>query len=71
MTSTNWIERSSVPIAFSTHDPVLVDFARYPRIRQYLETHYRAVEGAEGKILIDARRQQTGTFGPREYPCFG
>jgi hypothetical protein len=65
------IERSSVPIAFSTHDPVLVDFARYPRIRQYLETHYRAVEGAEGKILIDARRQQTGTFGPREYPCFG
>jgi hypothetical protein len=65
------IERSPIPIAFSTHDPVLVDFARYPRIRQYLETHYRELEGTAGTVLIDTRRQPTGTFGPKAYPCFG
>jgi hypothetical protein len=64
------LERQSVPIAFSTHDPVLVDFQRYPRIAEYLMQHYVAVEGTGGKILVDARRQPTGRHGPTGFPCF-
>ena len=64
------IERSSIPIVFSTDDPVLLDFAHYPRIRAYLEAHYRPLDGTDSRILIDTRRQPTGTFGSEAYPCF-
>ena len=64
------IERQSVPFAFSTHDPVLEDFKAYPRIHEYLSTHYVELEGSEGRLLIDARRAPTGTFGRAGFPCF-
>jgi hypothetical protein len=50
---------------------VLDDFKSYPQIRQYLEQHYTALEGTNGTILVDTRRQPTGRpFGPLGYPCF-
>lgn len=64
------IERSPVPFAVSTHDPVLVDFRRYPRIHQYLERHYRPLDGTGERILVDTRRRPNGTFGPAGHPCF-
>ncbi len=64
------IERQSVPFAFSTHDPVLEDFKAYPRIHEYLSRNYVELEGSEGRLLIDARRAPTGTFGRAGFPCF-
>lgn len=64
------IERQSVPFAFSTHDPVMEEFKRYSKIWQYLEDNYLEVEGFQGRLLIDKRRQPTGTFGPTALPCF-
>ena len=46
------------------------DFAAYPNIAAYLRAHYREVEGTEGRILVDVRRQPTGRFEPDGYPCF-
>jgi len=64
------LQRQSVPFAFSTDDPVLNDFEHYPRIREYLLAHYEALEGSNGRVLIDRRRQRTGTYGPLALPCF-
>jgi hypothetical protein len=62
--------RQSVPIAFSTEDPVLDNFKRYPRIHAYLAKYYVPVEGTDGFIMVDTRRQPTGSFGPGRFPCF-
>ncbi len=64
------LQRQSVPIAYSTHNRVLDDFRRYPRIREYLTTHYREIEGSDGRMLVDTRRQPTRRFGPSAFPCF-
>jgi hypothetical protein len=64
------LQRQSVPIAFSTADPVMDTFKSYPRIHAYLEKYYVPVEGTRGFILVDARRRPTGTFGPERFPCF-
>jgi hypothetical protein len=64
------LQRQSVPIAFSTEDPVLDNFKSYPRIRAYLERYYLPVEGTDGLIMVDARRRPTGSFGPGGFPCF-
>jgi hypothetical protein len=64
------LQRQSVPIAFSTADPVLDTFKSYPRIHAYLEKYYVPVEGTNGFILVDTRRRPTGTFGPMKFPCF-
>lgn len=62
--------RQSVPFAFSTNDPVLDDFKAYPRIREYLVKNYVELEGSRGRLLVDTRRQPTGTFGSTGFPCF-
>jgi hypothetical protein len=64
------LQHQSVPIAFSTADPVLETFKSYPRIHAYLEKYYAPVEGTKGFILVDTRRRPTGTFGPEKFPCF-
>lgn len=64
------LQRQSVPFAYSTHDPVLDDFRRYPRIREYLLKHYVELEGSRGLVLVDTRRRPTGTFGAMGFPCF-
>ncbi|OFW15582.1 MAG: hypothetical protein A3H29_16570 [Acidobacteria bacterium RIFCSPLOWO2_02_FULL_67_21] len=68
--SLSLLQRQSVPFAYSTHDPVLEDFRRYPRIREHLLTHYAELEGSRGLLLVDRRRQPTGTFGAMGFPCF-
>jgi hypothetical protein len=70
MQSLGLIERQSVPFAFSTHDPVLDDFKAYPRIHEYLSKNYQEVEGSNGLLLVDRRREATGTFGRVAFPCF-
>ena len=64
------LQRQSVPIAFSTADPVLDTFTSYPHIRAYLEKYYAPVAGTKGFIIVDTRRRPTGTFGPQKFPCF-
>jgi len=64
------LERQSVPFAISTHEPLLDDFNRYPRIRQYLMTNYAPVAGTGGRIFVDTRRQPPGRFGELGVPCF-
>ena len=64
------LEHQSVPIAFSTADPVLDTFGSYPRIRAYLEQYYAPVKGTKGFILVDTRRRPAGTFAPTGFPCF-
>jgi hypothetical protein len=64
------LQQQSVPFAFSTHDPVLDDFKRYPKIRAYLVEHYTELEGSDGVLLIDTRRTLTGTFASLGFPCF-
>ena len=64
------LERQSVPIAFSTADPVLDTFESYPRIHAYLAKYYVPVEGTRGLIMVDTRRTPTGAFGPDKFPCF-
>jgi hypothetical protein len=68
--SLEMLKQQSVPFAFSTNDPVLEDFKTYPRIRAYLMENYVELEGTKGNLLVDRRRQPTGTFGPGAYPCF-
>jgi hypothetical protein len=65
------IERQSVPIVFSTHDPVLDDFAAYPAIRDYLLANYQEAPGSDGRVLTERRRAPQGTYGPGGWPCFG
>jgi hypothetical protein len=64
------LQSQSVPFAFSTHDPILDDLRPYPRIRAYLETHYRELPGTGRRLLVDQRRRPTGTFGPYAFACF-
>jgi len=64
------LQHQSVPIAFSTADPVLDTFKSYPHIHAYLEQYYAPVEGTKGFILVDTRRRPNGTFGPERFPCF-
>jgi hypothetical protein len=64
------LERQSVPFAISTHDPVLDDLRAYPRIRDHFLRHYAVWEGAEGRLLIDRRRQPAQQFGRLALPCF-
>ena len=64
------LKRQSVPIAFSTEDPVLDNFKRYPQIHAYLQQYYVPVNGTDGFILVDSRRRPTRSFGPLRFPCF-
>jgi len=64
------LQTQSVPFAFSTHDPVLVDLEKYPDIRRYFKENYVEVEGGRGLLLVDRRRQSTGQFGALGFPCF-
>ncbi len=64
------LERQSVPFAFSTTDPILDYLKRYPRIREHLSANYVELEGSGGRLLIDSRRQATGTYGAGRFPCF-
>lgn len=64
------ILRQSVPFAYSTQNPVLVDFRQYPRIHEYLVTHYTPVGGSSGRLLVDKRRRPTRGYGPTALPCF-
>ena len=64
------IERQSVPFAYSDTDPVLDDFTSYPRILEYLRTHYVELEGSGGLLLVDRRRTPVRTFGALGFPCF-
>jgi hypothetical protein len=64
------LQQQSVPIAFSTADPVLDTFKSYPRIHAYLEKYYAPLEGTKGFILVDTRRRPTHTFAPTGFPCF-
>ncbi|MBI4486221.1 MAG: hypothetical protein HY655_09445 [Acidobacteria bacterium] len=64
------LQRQSVPFAYSTHDPVLEDLKRYPRILAYFRQHYVELEGSRGLVLVDTRRQPRGTFGAPGFPCF-
>ena len=59
-----------VPFAFSTTDPVLKDFERYPRIHEYLVQHYSELPGSGGRALVDRRRHATRAYGPLNLPCF-
>jgi hypothetical protein len=65
------LQRQSVPFLFSTTDPLLDDFRRYPRIREHLVAHYVELEGSEGRLFVDKRRQPSGRFGRLGFPCFG
>jgi hypothetical protein len=64
------LERQSVPFAFSTHDPVLTDLKRYPHIHRYFTPHYEELNGTQGLVLVDTRRQATSRFGRLGFPCF-
>jgi hypothetical protein len=64
------LQRQSVPYAISTRNPVLDDFEKYPKIREYLVKHYVVLEGSNGLVLVDSRRQPTGRVGPKGLPCF-
>jgi hypothetical protein len=64
------LEKQSVPFAFSTHDPILDDFRKYPSIHAYLTAHYVELDGSGGRLLIDTRRTPSGTFGALGFPCF-
>lgn len=63
------LRRQSVPFAYSTNEPVLQDLEFYPKIRAYFAEHYAEFKG--GHLLIDRRRQPTGTFKALGLPCFG
>jgi hypothetical protein len=64
------LQNQSVPFAFSTHDPVLVDLEKYPDIHRYFEQNYIEVEGSQGLLLVDRRRQPMARFGALGLPCF-
>jgi hypothetical protein len=64
------LQHQSVPFAFSTHDPVLADLKRYPRIYEYFSTYYVELDGSRGLLLVDTRRQPTNRFGLLGFPCF-
>ncbi len=62
--------RQRVPFAFSTSDPLLADFTRYPRIHQYLLENFRAVDGYDGKLFVNTTLEPVRRFGPDGLPCF-
>lgn len=64
------LAEQSVPFVYSATDPVLDDFAAYPRILAHLVEHYAEPEGAEGRLLVDTRLVPTGRLDPMGWPCF-
>jgi len=64
------LQAQSVPFAVSNRRPVLEDFTRYPRIAEYLKANYAEVEGSNGRLLIDRRRQPAARFAGTAMPCF-
>lgn len=64
------LARQRVPFAFSTSDPLLADFKRYPRIHQYLVKNFRAVDGYDGKLFVNTTLQPVRRFGPGGLECF-
>jgi hypothetical protein len=64
------LQHQSVPFAFSTDDPVLVDLEKYPEVHRYFEQNYVELEGSDGLVLVDRRRHPTGPFGALGFPCF-
>jgi hypothetical protein len=64
------LQSQSVPFAISTTERVLEDFKVYPRILDYLMKHYVELEGSEGRLLVDTRRQPVRRYGRLGFPCF-
>ncbi len=64
------LARQRVPFAFSTTDPLLADFKRYPRIYQYLVENFRAVDGYDGKLFVNTALQPVRRLGPQNLECF-
>ena len=64
------LARQRVPFAFSTSDPLLADFKRYPRIYQYLVENFRAVDGYDGKLFVNTTLEPVRRFGPDGLECF-
>lgn len=64
------LSRQRVPFAYSSNDPVLDEFKAYPRIREYLATHFTEVEGYNGRLLVNTTLQSVRGFGPSNLPCF-
>lgn len=63
------LKRQSVPFAISTSGSMLENLRRYPQIRAYVESNYAAVDGTNGQLLVDTRRQWTGRYGKLGLPC--
>ena len=64
------LQTQSVPFAFSTGDPVFTDLQKYPEIFRYVQQNYVELEGSQGQLLVDRRRQPTSYFGALGFPCF-
>ena len=64
------LKTQSVPFALSTENPILDELKMYPDIREYIAQNYVELEGSQGRLLIDRRRQPTGTFAALGFPCF-
>lgn len=59
-----------VPFAFSTSDPLLNDFTRYPRIHAYLLENFRLVDGFDGRLLVNTTLPSRRRVGERGLECF-
>ena len=64
------LSRQRVPFAFSSSDPLLNDFTRYPRIHAYLVENFRAIDGFDGRLLVNTTLQPVRRFGERNLECF-
>jgi hypothetical protein len=69
--SLDLLRRQSVPFAIAANGAhVLGDLLPYPRIHDYMTANYRELDGFNHAVMVDARRQPTGTFGAQRLPCF-
>jgi hypothetical protein len=64
------LKRQSVPFVVGRGADVLAEFRQYPRIREYLSTHFERIEGSDGSLLYDQRRPMVRRFGSDRKPCF-
>jgi hypothetical protein len=49
---------------------VLDDLKTYPDIRDHVARHYIEIDGSNGHLLVDSRRQPIRSFGMLGFPCF-